>query len=100
MTQNDAGHAKPKRTSTPSRARLIGQMFRVLGRQITQLESEHMTQIGDKEVALLGNMVRSLDKLIELDNEEKAKKPRRTSSRQIGDLREKLAARIDQLKRD
>lgn len=78
------------------RSTLVDRMFRVLDRQIMQLEKQ-MTDMGDKEAALLGTMARTLEKLMELDAGAGGTKAKRSQSKDIKDLREKLAKRIDQL---
>lgn len=78
---------------------VIARMRRVLERQLTFMEAE-MDGSSDKEVALLGNMVKTLEKLIELDAKDKQKEPSKQQSREMAQLRQKLAARIDQLKKD
>ncbi|VAW23819.1 hypothetical protein MNBD_ALPHA12-1652, partial [hydrothermal vent metagenome] len=73
-----------RRLGWPSRYRrhasqrldLIGRMFNVLEKQIEQIEGNEMNLTCDKEVALLGNLARTLEKLIELDAKQLlAKKP-------------------------
>lgn len=78
---------------------VIARMRRVLERQLTFMEAE-MDGSSDKEVALLGNMVKTLEKLIELDAKDKQKEPGKQQSREMADLRKKLAARIDRLKKE
>lgn len=75
---------------------VIARMRRVLERQLTFMEAE-MDGSSDKEVALLGNMVKTLEKLIELDTKDKKQEPSKKQSREMATLRKKLAARIDHL---
>lgn len=75
---------------------VIARMRRVLERQLTFMEAE-MDGSSDKEVALLGNMVKTLEKLIELDAKDKKQEPSKKQSREMVTLRKKLAARIDHL---
>ena len=77
---------------------LIFRMRRMLERQITFMET-NMTGSDEKEVALLGNMVRTLEKLIELDGKQSKTEPNKKQSREMAALRKKLADRIDQLKK-
>ncbi|HTJ57004.1 MAG TPA: hypothetical protein VL418_05500 [Devosiaceae bacterium] len=85
------------RTGNVDRPQIIKRMFRLLEMQLIQLEKD-MTQTGDKEVAVLGKLASTLEKLIEIDNAA-AEKPKPTRSKEIHDLRNKLAQRIEQLKR-
>ena len=80
------------------RSAIIGRMFRLLDRQIIQLEHD-MTSTGEKEVAVLGKLASTLEKLIDIDNTETADKPKPGQGKDMRDLRNKLAARIEQLKR-
>ena len=77
---------------------LTQRMLQVLERQIVKLETE-MTDAGDKEVALLGNMARTLEKLIEIDGETRGSRSGDTQRKDMSDLRRKLGERIEQLKR-
>ena len=73
-------------------------MFRLLERQIKQLE-ENMTQTGEKEVAVLGKLASTLEKLIDIDNAElERSRTAHRSARKCSNLRNKLAQRIAQLK--
>lgn len=82
----------------PDRPALISRLFKVLEKQIQLLE-ENMASPGDKEVALLGTITRNLEKLIDLDRKEDGGKTDKLRSREIDDLRQKLVARIDQLRK-
>lgn len=82
----------------PDRPALISRLFKVLEKQIQLLE-ENMASPGDKEVALLGTITRNLEKLIDLDRKEGDGKTDKRRSREIDDLRQKLVARIDQLRK-
>lgn len=81
-----------------ARPALIERMAKLLERQIAHLE-KNMTPGDEKEVGLLGNMARTLEKLIDLDRKEDGKAPDKKRDREIDVLREKLAARIDQLRK-
>ena len=74
---------------------LISRMMRVLDAQVRQLEKQ-MTEPVDKSVALLGTMTKTLEKLIELDEAQRAKRP--AKRKEMSDIRNKLVARIEQLK--
>lgn len=80
------------------RPALIERMAKMLERQIAHLE-KNMTPGDEKEVALLGTMARSLEKLMDLDRKGVGKAPDKKRDREIGELRQKLAARIDQLRK-
>ncbi len=80
-------------------------MFVVLEKQIEKMEIAVMSGTDDKEIALLGQLVRSLEKLVELDTKQKAatikkdgKPPK--SSRDMLALRNKIAQRISHLEAD
>jgi len=74
---------------------LISRMMRVLDGQVRALEKQ-MTEPVDKNAALLGTMTKTLEKLIELDTAQQAKRP--AQQKEMSDIRNKLAARIEQLK--
>jgi hypothetical protein len=61
-----------------------------------------MTETGEKEVAVLGKLASTLEKLIDIDNAAtaatQANKPK-AQRKDIEELRNKLAQRIAQLKR-
>jgi hypothetical protein len=82
---------------TIDRGAIIARMFRVLERQIIQLEKD-MTETGEKEVAVLGKLASTLEKLIDIDAAAAPEKAAAQSS-DIKELRHKLAQRIAQLKR-
>lgn len=86
------------RRSQPEAQRplIIKRMFRLLERQIKQLE-ENMTETGEKEVAVLGKLASTLEKLIDIDKAESPPKPP-AQRKDMQELRNKLAQRIAQLK--
>ena len=88
---------KRRRHKTPERRTIISRMFRLLDRQIIELE-ENMTDTGDKEVAVLGRLVSTLGKLIDIENAE-VNRPARVQGKDMHELRNRLAERIEQLKR-
>ncbi len=92
--RRNAGHA--------SRATLIKRLMKLLEKQIAELEDDMAKPdrtISDKEVALLGNLTRNLEKLTELDRKERGPgKPARNSA-EIEVLRKKIAARLSELKK-
>jgi hypothetical protein len=87
---------KPRSVSrSVDRAGIIARMFRLLERQIIQLERD-MDKTGEKEVAVLGKLASTLEKLIEIDRAERPQPP--TRHKDMQELRDKLALRIAQLK--
>lgn len=74
---------------------LISRMLRVLDGQVRELETQ-MTDPVDKNAALLGTMTKTLEKLIELDEAQRSRKP--AKRKEMSDIRNKLATRIEQLK--
>jgi len=86
------------RRSQPEAQRplIIKRMFRLLERQIKQLE-ENMTETGEKEVAVLGKLASTLEKLIDIDKAASPPKPP-AQRKDMQGLRNKLAQRIAQLK--
>ena len=86
---------RPK--TSVGRSTLIARMFKVLERQVAQLENEKMTG-SDKEVTVLGNLTRTLDKLIEIDTARRPQAANTPQAKDMAELRTKLAERIDQLK--
>jgi hypothetical protein len=93
------------RSRVVDRQMIITRMFRVLERQVVDLELEIQDMArsgkrsGDKEVVLLGKIAGNLGKLMELDS--RAGEGRRTKRRtkDMTDVHHKLIERIEQLKR-
>jgi hypothetical protein len=85
------------RTGAVDRPQIIKRLFVLLERQVIQLDKD-MTHTGEKEVAVLGKLASTLEKLMEIDAAA-AGKPRPAQDRKMRDLREQLAQRIEQLKR-
>ncbi len=87
-----------RRTPVATRKQLIRRLFKMLDRMLTKLETEMITA-GEKEVAVLGRLVHSMSKLIAIEGTAGTKAtPRET--REMDDIRRKLVARIDELKRE
>ena len=80
------------------RAGIIGRMFRLLDRQILHLEHT-MTATGEKEVAVLGKLASTLEKLIDIEAAADTPAAGPARRKDMTDLRDKLAERIEQLKR-
>jgi len=87
---------KTLRQHDTDRLILINEMLGVLELQIGHLEEAKMTQTGEKEVAVLGKLATTLEKLIDI--EDKSKAPAGTGEN-MQELRNKLARRIENLKR-
>jgi len=88
--QHDAGRSGDRQS-------LIDRLITMLERQIGYLEAAMKTS-DEKEVTLLGNMARTLEKLIDLDAKVAGKKPDKKRDRELEDIKRKLADRIDQLR--
>jgi len=97
------GWRRRSATRAIGRSALISRLFRLLERQIAQFEKNaaetNMTEPGDKEVALLGNLTRNLEKLIDLDVREKGRASKKERRPDIDALRIKVAKRIEQLRK-
>lgn len=95
-----------RRSSSVDRPTIITRMFRVLEKQVMDLEME-MTEMtrasrrsGGKEVVLLGKLATTLDKLMDLDGRAGEGRRTRQRTKEMQDIRNKLIERIEQLKRD
>ncbi|WP_127145649.1 hypothetical protein [Pelagibacterium montanilacus] len=93
-----AGQWMPRRAGrqTASRVQLIARLMRLLDRQVSQIE-EKMGADGDgtlPDVRLLETLTRTMDRLIALDEAERARRPRRLSGPEAEELRTRLADRI------
>lgn len=80
------------------RSILIRQLFGVLETQIKHLEGVEMTTTGEKEVAVLGKLAATLEKLIEIDAKATIRKPGAAQTKEMQDLRNKLVKRIEAFK--
>lgn len=74
---------------------LINRMFKILNKQVSLLE-QAMTDPIDKQANTLSITIKSFEKLSELSAAERNVKP--TNKKDMRDLRDKLAKRIDQFK--
>ena len=80
------------------RKKIIKRLFDLINRMLTELEGQ-MTATGEKEVAVLGRLVQSMGKLIEIEAATNtAATPRQTKD--MHDIRRKLVERIEDLKRN
>jgi len=88
---------KRRYLSEVSRDRLIKRLFRLLDRMLETIE-DNMATVTETEVNVLGKLVQSMGKLIEIDTATNiAATPRQTKD--MHDIRRKLVARIEELKR-
>lgn len=98
MTSGKAGDQPArKRKRTPSRRMLIKRIERLLEQQIEKLEQGTVEQSPEKEVALLGNLARTLEKLMDLDEKQKPMKPASKQGKEIEQIRKQLADRMNAL---
>ncbi|MCB9993429.1 MAG: hypothetical protein H6873_07205 [Hyphomicrobiaceae bacterium] len=81
-------------SSAANRRRLIHRLEMLLEKQVTEMENGTLDQGPDKEIALLGTLARTLEKLIELDEKQKPAKTRKPANIEMAELRKKLADRI------
>lgn len=96
--QDHARKAKWQRddSDVTDRRILINQLLALLERQIKQVNDE-MKTTGEKEVAVLNKLATSLEKLIAMDKAEASQKAGGTETREMADIRIKLAKRINAL---
>jgi hypothetical protein len=99
------GWVRRRPSNNIDRPLIIVRLFRVLERQVIDLETEavEMTQAerrsGEKEAALMGKLAANLEKLVALDLKLGAAEPKRRSTKEMQSIRQKLIERIEQLKR-
>lgn len=74
---------------------LIYRMLRALEKQVRNLEKT-MNDPVDKSAMTLGTMTKTLEKLMALETANRTRQP--TQKKEMSDLRNKLAQRIEQLK--
>lgn len=79
-----------------ARSLLLGRMFKVLDHHIAKLETMVMDDKNGKEIGLLNVAVRTFEKLDELNRADPGNAP--AQKKDMRDLRDKLAKRLDQLK--
>jgi len=95
------------RTQTGAdRATIIRRLFRVLEMQVMHLEAEmddmnrNETRSGEREIELLGKLAANVDKLIKLETATaRPEKEDGYTDQELAEMRDKLARRLDQLKR-
>jgi hypothetical protein len=94
-----------RRRRVIDRPMIITRMFRVLERQVADLEMEmsdmarNGRRSGDKEVALLGKLAGNLGKLMDYDTQAGEGRRTKARTRQMTEVHHKLIERIEQLKR-
>lgn len=76
---------------------VLGQLFFALERQADHLTKVDMTGSGDREVATLQRLTATLDRLIGLDRQLNGRKPERRESKEMKELRARIAKRLDEL---
>ena len=105
ITQGELNAAK-KRCGWPNRSeavravtrkQIIRRLFRLVDGMAQRLE-DNMSKAGDAEVTILGRLVQSMGKLIEIEAAANADAPPR-QTKDMQDIRSKLVARIEELKR-
>ena len=84
---------KRKAAGGPS---LLARMFRLLERQIFQLESE-TSPMGEKEAAVLGRVAATLERLMQIERTAVPPKVVKRTSKDLEELRKKVAARFEEL---
>lgn len=86
-----------RKTAQVNREQIIKRLFRLLDRSLEILEAK-MTTASEAEVNVLGKLVQSMGKLIEIETATNSvTKARQTKD--MHDIRRKLVARIEELKR-
>ena len=83
-------------TQAVSRGQIIARLFRLLERQTIEMDKQ-MQNVGDKEVAALGRLVATLDRLMDIDQRSRVNRPKQQPSVDMAALRQKLADRIDRV---
>jgi len=76
---------------------IIGEMFLAAERQVLHLLEVEMSETGEREGVLLGRLATTLDRLISLDIRVTGKKPTPRQSKEMTELRTKIAKRLDEL---
>ena len=83
------------RARRTDRTALFSRMLKVFDKHLRKLEASDMINT-DKEINALATATKTLDKIIELQD---AEQPMPAEKQDMADLRDKLAERIDQLKK-
>jgi hypothetical protein len=77
---------------------MVGELLLAAEKQILHLLEVQMSETGERESALLGRLTTTLDRLIALDIKVTGKKPTARQSKEMTELRAKIAKRLDELK--
>lgn len=104
--KRDLWKRRNKTQTGMDRPAIIKRLFRVLEMQVMHLELEmdEMTKTethsGEREIELLGKLAANLDKLIKLETATaRPEKDDGYTDQEVAEMRNKLAKRLDQLKR-
>ena len=107
LTKGEFAYARQQlawtRRKTPqvNRQKIIKRLFRLLDGMLTKLEVQQttMTTTGEREVTVLGRLIHSMGKLIDIETATNIEAtPRQTKD--MHDIRRKLVERIEELKRN
>lgn len=100
------GWKRRYRVGNVQRPTIIKRLFRMLEMQVVHLETEMDemiktdTRSGEREMQLLGKLAGNLEKLVKLDTAASGPSKRRErTAKEIADMRNKLARRLEELKR-
>lgn len=85
-------------TQANSRSTLLARMFKVLDGQVQKLEKRVDAELSDKEAGQLGEMVKTMEKMVAIEAADTTKS-NPVAKKDMRDLRDKLAKRIDEFKR-
>lgn len=85
-------------TQANSRSALLARMFKVLDGQVQKLERRADDLLSDKEATQLGEMARAMEKMVAIEAAD-ATKGDPVVKKDMRDIRDKLAKRIDEFKR-
>ncbi len=77
---------------------IVGELLLATEMQVLRLLGAQMSDTGERESALLGRLTTTLDRLISLDIRVTGKKPTARQSKEMTELRAKIAKRLDELK--
>jgi len=92
----EGGWTERRPRSGSSSARLVARMLKLMERQVSRMEQDKTTS--EKDATLLGSMSRTLAKLMEIEASRTKPGPgRKSTSKDLAELRHKLARRIEQL---
>ena len=104
--KRDLWKRRNKTQTSTDRPSIIKRLFRVLEMQVMHLELEMdemtktETRSGEREIELLGKLAANLDKLVKLETATaRPEKDDGYTDQEVAEMRNKLAKRLDQLKR-